>query len=48
MRLLHDGQLTGRKRRAPLQFARYWPEAPDPEIKDFYDKLLSGEAAEKV
>ena len=41
MRLLHDGQLTGRKRRAPVQFARYWPEPPDPEITDFYQKLLA-------
>jgi glycosidase len=41
MRLLHDGQLTGRKRRAPVQFTRYWPEPPDPEITDFYQTLLS-------
>jgi glycosidase len=41
MRLLHDGQLTGRKRRSPVQFTRYWPEAPDLEIADFYQKLLS-------
>jgi glycosidase len=40
MRLLHDGQLTGRKRPAPVQFARYWPEPPDPEITDFYQTLL--------
>ena len=40
MRLLHDGQLTGRKRRLPGQFARYWPEAPDREIADFYQTLL--------
>jgi glycosidase len=41
MRLLHDGQLTGRKRRAPVQFARYWPEPHDPEIADIYRSLLS-------
>ncbi len=41
MRLLHDGQLTGRKRRGPVQFTRYWPEAPDPEITNFYQTLLS-------
>jgi glycosidase len=40
MRLLHDGQLTGRKRRMPVQFERYWPEPPDPEITDFYQSLL--------
>jgi glycosidase len=42
VRLLHDGQLTGRKRRLPVQFARYWPEPPDPEITAFYQTLLSG------
>jgi glycosidase len=40
MRLLHDGQLTGRRRRDPVQFARYWPEPPDPEITAFHDALL--------
>jgi glycosidase len=43
MRLLHDGQLTGRKRRTPVQFARYWPEAPDLEITNFYRELLQAE-----
>jgi glycosidase len=42
MRLLHDGQLTGRKWRTPVQFTRYWPEPPDPEITDFYRGLLMG------
>jgi hypothetical protein len=41
LRLLHEGQLAGRRRRTPVQFARYWPEAPDPEITSFYDRLLS-------
>jgi len=40
MRLLHDGQLIGRKQRTPVQFERYWPEPPDPEITDFYQSLL--------
>jgi glycosidase len=40
LRLVHDGQLIGRKRRAPAQFMRYWPEPPDPEISEFYRKLL--------
>jgi hypothetical protein len=44
MRLLYDGQLTGRKRRSPVQFARYWPEASDPEITDLYQTLLSADA----
>jgi hypothetical protein len=41
LRLLHDGQLAGRRRRTPVQFARYWPETPDPEITSFYDRLLA-------
>jgi glycosidase len=41
MRLLHDGQLTGRKRRTPVQLARYWPEPPDPATSAFYSALLS-------
>jgi glycosidase len=44
MRLLHDGQLTGRKWRAPVQFARYWPEPPDPDITDYYETLLLSRA----
>jgi len=41
LRLLHGGQLAGRRRRTPVQFARFWPEAPEPEIVSFYDRLLS-------
>jgi hypothetical protein len=41
LRLLHDGQLTGLRRRTPVQFARYWPQTPDPEITSFFDSLLS-------
>jgi hypothetical protein len=41
LRLLYGGQLAGRRRRTPVQFARYWPESPDPEIASFYDRLLS-------
>jgi glycosidase len=44
MRLLHDGQLTGRKQRMPVQFERYWPEPPDPEIAEFYRAILFKEA----
>ncbi len=40
MRLLHDGQLIGRKHRSPVQFTRYWPERPDPDIAEFYRALL--------
>jgi hypothetical protein len=41
MRLLHDGQMTGRKHRVPVQWTRYWPECPNPESKCFYDALLA-------
>jgi hypothetical protein len=41
MRLLHDGQLTGRRHRLPVQFSRYWPESPDPPTKSFYASLLA-------
>jgi glycosidase len=44
MRLLQDGQLIGRKRGLPVQFTRYWPEPPDPDIADFYGVLLKSEA----
>jgi hypothetical protein len=40
MRLLHDGQLSGWKRRVPVQLTRYWPESPDPETNAFYGALL--------
>jgi hypothetical protein len=41
LRLLHDGQDAGKKRRTPVQFADYWPESGNPEITAFYDHLLS-------
>jgi hypothetical protein len=41
MRLLHDGQFTGRTRRVPVQFTHYWPESPHLETKSFYDDLLA-------
>jgi glycosidase len=41
LRLLHDGQLSGARRRTPVQFADYWPETGDPEMTAFYDHLPS-------
>jgi len=41
MRLLHDGQLTGKTRRTPVQFADYWPEPANPETTTFYEHLLA-------
>jgi len=40
LRLLHDGQLAGARRRTPVQFAGYWPEPGHDETAAFYDHLL--------
>jgi len=40
-RLLFQGQLDGARLRAPVQLNRYPPEPPQPEIANFYDRLLS-------
>ncbi len=40
LRLLHDGQLAGKTRRTPVQFADYWPEHANAEMTEFYDHLL--------
>jgi hypothetical protein len=41
MRLFHQGQLEGRKIRAPLQLRRVTDEAVDGEIHEFYTTLLT-------
>jgi len=41
LRLLHDGQLAGKTRRTPVQFADYWPETANPETAAFYERLLA-------
>jgi glycosidase len=41
LRLLHDGQLAGKTRRTPVQFADYWPEPANPDTTAFYDHLLA-------
>jgi glycosidase len=41
LRLLHDGQLTGARKRTPVQFADYWPEPLNGEITAFHEHLLS-------
>lgn len=41
LRLLHDGQLAGKTRRTPVQFADYWPEPANTEMTAFYDHLLA-------
>ena len=40
MRFYHQGQLDGVRRRWPVQLGRVAPEAPDPDYRDFYSKLL--------
>jgi hypothetical protein len=41
LRLLHDGQLAGKTRRTPVQFADYWPEPAHAEMTAFCDHLLA-------
>ena len=41
LRLLHEGQWAGHRRHTPVQFADHWPEAGNPEMTDFYQRLLS-------
>jgi hypothetical protein len=40
MRLFFQGQLEGKQIRLPVQIRQSRPEALDPEIKSFYDRLL--------
>jgi len=40
MTLLHEGQLTGARTRAPVQLARRRIEAPQPDIARMYEDLL--------
>lgn len=41
LRLYHDGQLEGRMIRLPVQLQREPVEGTDPEIEQFYNRLLS-------
>jgi hypothetical protein len=40
MRFLHDGQLSGARRKVPVQLARCAPEAVQTDIRDLYQQLL--------
>ncbi|MBI2859216.1 MAG: alpha-amylase [Chloroflexi bacterium] len=40
MCLFQDGQLTGKRRRLPVQLVREPDETPEPGITEFYDRLL--------
>jgi hypothetical protein len=39
-RLVHEGQIDGRRVRLPVFLARRPEETPDPELRSFYEKLL--------
>ncbi len=41
MRLLHEGQLSGARRRLPVQLQRRCSEPEDQAIRDIYEQLLS-------
>ncbi|HEX5221047.1 MAG TPA: alpha-amylase family glycosyl hydrolase [Verrucomicrobiae bacterium] len=41
MRFLHEGQLTGAKLKLPVQLGRRQIEAPQPEVQEAYEKLLT-------
>lgn len=41
MRLFHEGQLDGRKVKVPAQLARRPEERRNPELREFYEKLLA-------
>jgi hypothetical protein len=40
-RLFHEGQFEGRRIRLPVFLGRRPVESPDPDVKDFYDRLLA-------
>jgi len=48
MRLLHDGQLTGARVRAPVQLGRRAAETPQAEVEALYDELLGALAKSAV
>ena len=41
LRFIHEGQLEGRKVRVSMHVGRRPEEAPDPEVQDFYARLLA-------
>ena len=41
MRFLHEGQLSGFKRRLPVQLVRRCKEPPNPQVSQMYEQLLS-------
>lgn len=41
LRLLHDGQIEGRRVKVPVQLARYSPEPIESNVEVFYNRLLT-------
>ena len=41
LRLLHEGQLEGRRLKLPVQLGRRHPEPPEPGLEPFYQRLLA-------
>jgi hypothetical protein len=41
LHLFHEGQLEGRSTHLPVQLGRSREEQPDPEVRDFYQRLFS-------
>ena len=48
MRFLHEGQLTGMRRKLPVQLGRRFVEPVQNEIKEFYDQILEALASSAV
>jgi len=48
MLLLHDGQLDGARVRTPVELGRRPEEAPNPELRRFYDRLLDVVATDAI
>ena len=48
MRLLHEGQLCGLRRRLPVQLIRRAPEPQDPQIETLYRQLLGSLSSSAV
>ncbi len=48
LHLFHEGQMEGNTVRVPVQLSRMEEEAPDPSLRDFYDRLLAFTAGEPL
>ncbi len=46
LRLIYQPQLFGRRLHTPIQFKRYFPEPPNPEVAGLYGELLTGQPSD--